>query len=169
LISGHFSSRQLETIFVTLLFMTYHLAELNVGRMRFPLTDARMAAFVEQLAPINALADGTPGFIWRLQSEAGDATALRPFPDDMMIVNFSVWETIDALFQYTYYSDHAKVFRDRKQWFEMMREHYLVMWWIPAGHIPTLVEAKERLEALRRDGPTAFAFNFKERFEAPSS
>lgn len=147
--------------------MTYHLAELNVGRMRFPLTDARMAGFVEQLAPINALADGTPGFLWRLQSEGGDATALRPFPDDMMIVNFSVWESIDALFQYTYYSNHAKVLRERKTWFEHMKEHYLVLWWIPAGHIPTLVEAKERLDALRRDGPTARAFNFKERFEAP--
>lgn len=147
--------------------MTYHLAELNVGRIRFSLTDERMQGFVSQLEPINALADGTPGFIWRLQSEAGDATALRPFPDDMMIVNFSVWETIDALFQYTYYSDHAKVFRNRKQWFETMSEHYFVMWWIPAGHIPTLTEAKERLDALRRDGPTAYAFNFKERFEAP--
>jgi Domain of unknown function (DUF3291) len=148
---------------------TYHLAEMNIGRMRFPIDDQRMAAFVEQLAPVNALADSTPGFVWRLQSEQGDATALHPFPDNMLIVNFSVWESLEALFQYTYYSDHAKVFRDRKQWFELMSEHYFVMWWVPAGIIPTLVEGKERLEALQRDGATPYAFTFKERFEAPTT
>jgi Domain of unknown function (DUF3291) len=147
--------------------MTYHLAELNIGKFRFPIDDPRMADFVNKLKPINALADGAHGFVWRLQDETGNSTAIRPFPDDMLAVNFSVWESIDALFQYTYYTYHAKVLRDRKAWFEHMTEHYFVMWWIPAGHIPTLVEAKERLETLRRDGPTAYAFNFKERFEAP--
>ncbi|MGL4611320.1 MAG: DUF3291 domain-containing protein [Trueperaceae bacterium] len=147
--------------------MVYHIAQLNIGRMLYPLSDERMQGFTSQLEPINKLADGTPGFVWRLQDETGDATALRPFPDDMMIVNFSVWESIDALFQYTYYSDHAKVFRERKQWFEGMKEHFLVMWWIPEGHHPTLTEAKERLEVLRRDGPTPYAFNFKQRFDAP--
>jgi Domain of unknown function (DUF3291) len=149
--------------------MAYHIAQLNIGRMRFPLTDPRMSAFVAQLVPINALADKTPGFVWRLQSEAGDATALRPFPDDMLIVNFSVWESIDALFQYTYYSDHAKVFRDRKLWFETMSEHHLVMWWLPSGTIPTVAAGKERLDALTRDGATPYAFTFKERFEAPKT
>jgi hypothetical protein len=149
--------------------MIYHLAELNIGRFRFPIADPRMADFVRQLEPINALADGAPGFVWRLQDETGNATAIRPFPDDMVAVNFSVWESIEALFQYTYYSDHAKVLRERKAWFEHMKEHYLVLWWVPAGHIPTLTEAKERLDALRRDGPTPYAFNFKERFEAPES
>jgi hypothetical protein len=147
--------------------MTYYIAQLNIGKFRFPTTDPRMAGFMNQLKPINALADGTPGFVWRLQDDSGDATAIRPFPDDMVAVNFSVWETIDALFNYVYYSDHAKVLRERKQWFEHMTEHYMVMWWIPAGHTPTLLEAKERLEALRRDGPTPFAFTFKQRFEAP--
>jgi hypothetical protein len=149
--------------------MIYHLAELNIGRFRFPIADPRMADFVRQLEPINALADRAPGFVWRLQDETGNATAIRPFPDDMVAVNFSVWESIEALFQYTYYSDHAKVLRERKAWFEHMKEHYLVLWWVPAGHIPTLTEAKERLDALRRDGPTPYAFNFKERFEAPES
>jgi hypothetical protein len=147
--------------------MTYHIAQLNIGKFRFPTTDPRMAGFMNQLKPINALADNTPGFVWRLQDESGDATAIRPFPDDMVAVNFSVWENLDALFNYVYYSDHAKVLRERKQWFEHMTEHYMVMWWIPAGHTPTLIEAKERLEALRRDGPTPFAFTFKQRFEAP--
>jgi hypothetical protein len=149
--------------------MTYHIAQLNIGKFRFPTTDPRMAGFMDQLKPINALADNTPGFVWRLQDESGDATAIRPFPDDMIAVNFSVWENIEVLFNYVYYSDHAKVLRERKEWFEHMTEHYMVMWWIPAGHTPTLVEAKERLEALRRDGPTPFAFTFKQRFEAPTT
>jgi hypothetical protein len=149
--------------------MAYHLAQLNIGRFRFPTHDPRMAGFMNQLKPINALADNTPGFVWRLQDETGDATSFRPFPDDMLAVNFSVWESIEALFHYTYYSDHVKVLRERKAWFEHMTEHYMVLWWIPAGRIPTLEEAKERLDALRRDGPTAYAFNFKERFEAPES
>lgn len=147
--------------------MTYHIAELNIGKFRFPIDDSRMAGFVSQLEAINALADNAPGFVWRLQDETGNATAIRPFPDDMLAVNFSVWESIEALFQYTYSSDHVKLLRSRKEWFEHMTEHYFCMWWIPAGHIPTLTEAKERLEAIRRDGPTAYAFNFKERFEAP--
>jgi hypothetical protein len=81
--------------------MIYHLAELNIGRFRFPIADPRMADFVRQLEPINALADRAPGFVWRLQDETGNATAIRPFPDDMVAVNFSVWESIEALFQYT--------------------------------------------------------------------
>jgi hypothetical protein len=148
--------------------MTYHIAQLNIGKFRFPTSDPRMAGFMDQLKPINALADGAPGFVWRLQDDSGDATAIRPFPDDMLAVNFSVWETTEALFDYVYYSDHARVLRERKQWFEHMTEHYMVMWWIPAGHLPTLSEAKERLEALRRDGPTPFAFTFKQRFEPPT-
>jgi Domain of unknown function (DUF3291) len=149
--------------------MAYHLAQLNIGKLRFPTDDPRVAGFMNQLKPINALADNTPGFVWRLQDDSGDATAIRPFPDDMLAVNFSVWENLEALFNYVYYSDHVKVLRDRKQWFEHMSEHYMVLWWIPAGHIPTLSEAKERLESLRRDGPTPFAFTFKERFESPQN
>jgi hypothetical protein len=148
--------------------MTYHIAQVNIGKFRFPTTDPRMAGFMDQLKPINALADNTPGFVWRLQDDSGDATAIRPFPDDMLAVNFSVWESIDALFQYVYYSDHAKVLRERKAWFEHMTEHYMVMWWIPAGYTPNLEDAKERLDALRRDGPTPFAFTFKQKFEAPT-
>lgn len=149
--------------------MTYHIAQVNIGKFRFPTSDSRMAGFVDQLKPINALADNTPGFVWRLQDESGDATAIRVFPDDMIAVNFSVWETIEALFNYVYYSDHANLLRERKQWFEHMTEHYMVMWWVPAGHVPTLSEAKERLDALRRDGPTSYAFTFKQRFEAPTT
>jgi hypothetical protein len=154
---------------VILKFMVYHLAQLNIGRFRFPTSDPRMAGFMNQLAAINALADATPGFVWRLQDATGNSTNFRPFPDDMMAVNMSVWESLEALHSYTYASDHVKVLRDRKQWFEHMSEHYMVLWWIPVGHIPTLEEAKERLEALRRDGPTAYAFTFKQRFDPPES
>ncbi len=149
--------------------MTYHIAQVNIGKFRFPTSDPRMAGFMDQLKPINALAEGTPGFVWRLQDETGDATAIRPFPDDMVAVNFSVWESIDTLFNYVYYSDHVKLLRERKQWFDHMTEHYMVLWWIPAGYLPTLQDAKDRLEALRRDGPTPYAFTFKEKFAAPTT
>jgi hypothetical protein len=149
--------------------MNYHLAEVNIARMLAPLESPIMAEFVAQLEPINKLADVAPGFIWRLQGDAGDATAIRAFEDDQIIVNMSVWEGIEALYNYTYYSDHVKVFRERKKWFEGVTDHTLVMWWIPTGHLPTVAEAKERLEALRRNGPTVQAFTFKERFEAPEN
>ncbi len=164
---GSLSSRQPSSHFVILHAMTYHLAEVNIARILAPLESPVMADFVAQLESINKLADNAPGFVWRLQGDAGDATSIRAFDDDKIIVNMSVWKTIDALFNYTYYSDHVKVFRERRKWFEQLTEHILVLWWVPAGHIPTTAEAKERLEALRRDGPTAFAFTFKERFEAP--
>jgi Domain of unknown function (DUF3291) len=147
--------------------MTYHLAQLNIAQMKEPLLSETMKGFVAQLGPINSLADTAPGFVWRLQSEAGDATVLRPFSDDMLIVNFSVWKDMEALYNYTYYSDHAKVFREHKTWFESMQEHHFVMWWIPVGHTPSLQEAKERLEMLRRDGPNVNAFTFKQQFEIP--
>ena len=147
--------------------MTYHLAQLNIGRMKEPLTSLVMKGFVDNLEPINALADKATGFVWRLQSDDGNSTSYRPFSDDMLIVNFSVWKDVQSLHDFTYHSDHAKIFRDRKQWFEVMQEAYLVMWWIPEGHTPSLQEAKERLEALRQDGPTPYAFTFKQRFEPP--
>lgn len=147
--------------------MNYQLAQLNIGRIKAQLDSEVMKGFVDRLDDINALADKSPGFIWRLQSEEGDATAFRPFPDDMLLVNMSVWQDVDALHNYTYHTAHAKLLRDRKEWFEHIQEAFMVLWWIPAGHIPNLQEAKERLDALRRDGPTAYAFTFKQRFEPP--
>jgi hypothetical protein len=147
--------------------MTYHLAQINIGKFRYPTDDPRMEGFMSQLETINKLAENTPGFIWRLQDESGNATAIRPFPEDMLAINFSIWKDIESLHQYTYFSDHAKIFKDRKQWFEVMQEAYMVLWWIPEGHTPSLQEAKERLDALRKDGPTAYAFTFKQRFKPP--
>ena len=146
----------------------YHLAQINIGRILAPLDDPLMAGFVEQLAPLNALADASPGFVWRLQDEAGDATSFHVFEDDRILLNMSVWERMEALQDYVYRSAHLGSLRDRKQWFEVPREPHMALWWVPAGHIPTPQEAKARLEHLRRHGPTPEAFTFKQVFPAPA-
>jgi hypothetical protein len=127
-----------------------------------------MAEFVAALDAINALADGSPGFAWRLQTEDGDATSIRPFDDELMIINMSVWESIDQLAEFVYRSGHVEVMRRRRQWFERMRL-YLALWWVPEGHAPTVAEARERLEHLQARGPSAYAFTFKQRFEPDHS
>ena len=142
----------------------HHLAQLNIARMLAPIDSPVMAEFVAQLDAINALADGSPGFVWRLKGAGNDATSLRPFPDDFIIVNMSVWESIDALKQYVYRSDHTKVLRERAKWFEKMGESHMVIWWVPAGHIPTVSEARERLMRLREHGESSEAFTFRSTF-----
>jgi heme-degrading monooxygenase HmoA len=127
-----------------------------------------MAGFKAALEPINALADEAPGFVWRLRTEDGDATAIRPYEDERMMVNMSVWESIEALRAFVYTSGHTSVMRNRKRWFEKL-ETYLVLWWVPAAHEPTIEEAKERLEHLRRRGPTRYAFAFRASFPAPGA
>ena len=141
----------------------HHLGQLNVARMRAPLESPLMAAFVASLDEINRLADSAPGFIWRLQSDAGDATALRPIGDDML-VNMSVWSGPEALRDFVYRSAHAAVMRRRRDWFNRLAEAYMVLWWVPCGHVPTISEATERLSELRRLGPTRRAFTFRELF-----
>jgi len=147
----------------------FHLAQLNIGRLRGPLDSPELAGFVAALEPINALADHAPGFVWRLQTEDGDATAIRAFDDALMIVNMSVWESVEALAEFTYSGDHREVLRGRRQWFERMGEAYVVLWWIPAGTTPTVDEAKHRLEMLRRNGPTAAAFTLRSPFASPDA
>lgn len=146
--------------------MPYHLAQLNIARMLYPLDDPRMAGFVNQLDEINTLAEASDGFVWRFQSDAGNATEYRPFDDDFIIVNMSVWESVEALHNYTYKSGHAKVFKQRKQWFERT-EGYMVLWWLPAGDTPTVEQAKQRLNHLTQHGPTHHAFIFRQHFPAP--
>jgi hypothetical protein len=146
----------------------WHLAQINVARMRGPLDSSVMAAFAAQIPAINALAEASSGFVWRLQVPAGDATTLRVFPDPLLLVNLSVWETIDALRQYVYHAAHGAAFRDRAQWFEPIDEAHLALWWIRAGTEPTLEEASERLERIRSQGPTPEAFSFAQPFEAPA-
>jgi hypothetical protein len=139
----------------------YHIAQVNIGRIRAPLDDPLMTGFVNRLDEINALADGSPGFVWRLQTPEGNATYLRPFADDQMLLNMSVWESIEALKHYVYRTAHAELVRQRHEWFEKLSAVYLALWWVPAGHLPGIDEAKERLAHLEAHGPTQFAFTFK--------
>ena len=141
-----------------------HLAQINIGRLKAPIDHPSIAGFVARLADINALADRTPGFVWRLQTEEGNATSLRPFDDDRIALNMSVWESLEALRAYVYSSAHAEVMRQRRDWFEKFESVYLALWWIPAGHIPSIDEAKARLASLAEKGPTPFAFTFKTAF-----
>jgi heme-degrading monooxygenase HmoA len=147
----------------------YHVAQCNIARLRAPLDSPLLAEFMAALEPINHLADHTPGFVWRLQTDEGNATALRPFDDDMLIVNMSVWESVEALAEFTYGTEHRDVMRRRRQWFERLDDAYLVLWWLPAGTVPTVAEAKERLETLRRQGPSPEAFTFRSPFPPPSA
>jgi len=145
---------------------TYHIAQVNVGRVKAPLEDARMAGFVTRLDEVNALADHSPGFVWRLQTSEGNATYLRPYDDDRILVNMSVWETIEALKHYVYRTAHAELLRQRQEWFESFVGAYTALWWVPVGHIPGVDEAKKRLAHLEKHGPTQFAFTFKAIFQA---
>jgi len=146
--------------------MDHHLAQINIARLVAPIDDPRIAGFVSQLGPINALADGAPGFVWRLQSESGNATDV-PFSDDpFVIVNMSVWESIEALRDFTYSSKHIELFRDRAKWFEKMDKPHYCLWWVPLGHIPTLDEGRERLRHFQEHGATPHAFWFSQQFPA---
>ena len=148
---------------------TCELAQLNIGIIRGPMDSPLMAQFVANLERINQLAEGAPGFLWRLKTEAGDATAIRPFADERMLVNMSVWRDAEQLRRFVYQSAHLEIMRRRREWFERMAEAYLVLWWVPRGHRPTVAEAIERLGALRRHGPHARAFNFRALFPPPDA
>lgn len=140
------------------------LAQVNIGRMKAPLESPTMEGFVARLDEINALADRSPGFVWRLQTTEGNATYLRPYDDDRILFNMSVWETIDALRDYVYKSAHVELLRQRQEWFAAFGGMYLALWWVPAGHRPSVDEAKKRLAHLAANGPTPFAFTFREPF-----
>jgi len=142
----------------------WHLAQLNVGRMVAPLNAPEIDGFRAQLDPINALADADPGLVWRLQTEARNATDIRPTEDDLFLINLSVWRSIEALRAFTYTTAHVQVLRHRRSWFEQLAAAHLVLWWVPAGHIPSIDEALARLDRLRREGPTPAAFTFRTPF-----
>jgi hypothetical protein len=145
----------------------FHLAQLNIAEPKAPPESPLLADFMAALDPVNALADASPGFVWRLQTEEGNATAYRAFEDSLM-VNMSVWESVEALREFVYRNgDHVDVMRRRREWFEKMAELFVVLWWIPAGHIPSIPEAEERLTLLRAAGPTPDAFTFREHFPPP--
>ena len=138
-----------------------HLAQVNIARMKASLDSPVMAGFVARLDEINALADGSAGFVWRLQTPEGNATYLRPYDDERILFNLSVWESVEALKQYVYRTAHAELLRDRRSWFEQFESSYVALWWVPAGHIPEIEEAKARLAHLEQNGPSPFAFTFK--------
>jgi hypothetical protein len=145
----------------------FHLAQVNIARMRAPLDNPQMAAFVTALDPVNAIADASPGFVWRLQDEAGDATAIRPFDDPAMMINMSVWESVEALAAFVYrQGDHRAIMRRRVEFFTRP-EVSMALWWVAIGHRPTPAEALARLETLRRLGPSLEAFTFARPYPAP--
>src|SRR4029453_8761515 len=141
-----------------------HLAQVNVATLRAPLDGPELAGFVAGRGPINALAETRPGFVWRLQTEDGDATAIRPYDDDRIMVNLSVWESFKTLRGFVYSTRHLEVMRHRRAWFSRMADPYLALWWVPAGTIPTVAEAKRRLELLAHRGPGPDAFTFRSPF-----
>jgi len=147
----------------------YELAQLNIGIIKGPMDSPVMADFAANLERINALADRSTGFVWRLQTEDGDATSIRPFDDENLLINMSVRRDVESLNQYVYSSAHVEVMRRRKEWFERMKEAFLVLWWIPANHRPSIQEAIAKLEILRAKGPTADAFTFRRAFPPPDA
>ena len=137
--------------------------------MRGEIEDPVMSGFVERLESLNALADSSPGFVWRYQTDAGDATEVRVFEDELILFNMSVWESVEHLEDYVYRSNHVEALQKRAEWFERPSRGPLVLWWMPAGHIPSVEEAKERFDAFWCDGPSTFAFTFRDRFPPPGS
>lgn len=148
--------------------MSWHLAALNIARINAPTDHPDMAEFMEALDEINALADRSPGFVWRLQTEAGNATDVRAFDDPDLLLNLSVWTDVESLFDYTYRSDHTPYLRRRREWFHPVEGlPVLVLWWVPAGHVPSVDEATARLDDLATHGPSPSAFTFRHRFDPP--
>jgi hypothetical protein len=145
----------------------YQLAQINVAELKAPLDSPQLEDFVENLDRINALAEGSPGFVWRLKGDGNDATGLRPMGDNI-IVNYTIWRDVETLKQFVYGSAHVEILKRKREWFERMRLNY-VLWWVPAGHVPTVQEAVERLERLRAMGPTPDAFHFGAVYSPPDA
>ncbi|MBK8024330.1 MAG: DUF3291 domain-containing protein [Chloroflexi bacterium] len=143
----------------------HYLAELNIARLLAPMDDPQIADFKNALAEINGLAEVSPGFVWRLKDDSGNATGIQVYDDPLLIVNLTVWETVDDLFRYTYSSDHVDFFRRRGEWFGKLGTSSFALWWQPADSMPpALDDAKTRLDHLAAHGPTPYAFTFKKRF-----
>ena len=146
----------------------HQLAQLNIAHLLEPIDSPRLAPFVAALEEVNAVADAAPGFRWRLQTGSGNATDLRPW-GEQVIVNLSVWDSVQALRDYAYGPAHGAVLRRRRDWFVPLRGAHLVLWWVPAGHRPGLEEAGERLAQLEREGPSPAAFTLRDPFPASAS
>jgi len=145
----------------------YHLAQLNIAKLMAPIDSPQLSDFVANHDRINALAEDSPGFVWRLQTEDGDATSIDYFGSDQ-IVNLSLWDSVEALHYFVYRSAHVDIMRRKKEWFHKMGEAHMVLWWVPAGHILSVEEAAHKLNILREQGPTKAAFTFKKAFPSPN-
>lgn len=145
----------------------FHLAQVNVGRLKAPIDHPSIKDFADNLDRINALAESSPGFVWRLKGDGNNATDLAIGADPLFIPNMSVWADIPSLGAFVYRSDHVGVMRRRREWFEPM-DLFQALWWVPAGHEPTIEEALQKLELLRTHGPTPAAFTFKVPFPPPT-
>ena len=147
----------------------FHLAQINVGRLLAPVDDPRIGGFKDNLDRVNAIADATPGFIWRLVGEGNNATDLQPRPEDpLFAINMSVWSDLDALAGFVYRSDHRDIMRQRRAWFEPM-ETFMALWWVAAGHRPSPEEGLARLDLLAQMGPTPEAFSFRQPYPSPAN
>jgi hypothetical protein len=142
----------------------YHLAQVNVARAKAEMNTETMRGFMDQIDAMNALADTADGFIWRMVGDGGDYTSIRPFDDPLVIMNISLWRDVDSLKNYVYKTTHMDIVRARHAWFDKMSDIQQALWWIPAGQRPTALEAREKLELLRRLGATPEAFTFAQTF-----
>jgi len=153
--------------------VTHHLAQVNIGRLVAPTDSATLKDFMDGLDPVNALADAAPGFLWRLQTDDGNATAVEAFEWDTgtsagVIINMSVWSDVASLAEFVYNEEHRAFLRRRREWFQKMDEAYTALWWVPAGTIPSTDDAEDRIRHLRANGPTPHAFTLRDHFPAPS-
>jgi hypothetical protein len=147
----------------------YHLAEINIAKMKgVDINDPIMKEFVDNLDLVNTLAEKSEGFVWRLKDESSNATNLNPYNDEQIIVNVSVWENIETLEQYMYKTFHSEFLKRRKEWFLKFGKAHTAMWWIPAGQVPTLEEAVEKLDYLQQNGPSKLVFDLRNKFPAPT-
>ena len=144
--------------------MNYQLAQLNIGRIVGPIDSPVMAEFVANLDRINGIAEKSEGFVWRLKDESNNATSIKVYDDDFIIVNMSVWTDVDTLIHFVYMSEHVDILKRGKEWFSKLKDMHMALWYIPAGHIPTVEEAIQRLDYLRKNKETPYSFSFKKRF-----
>lgn len=145
----------------------YLLAQINIALMKAPLHDPVMAEFANALDEVNAIADQSPGFVWRLRDEGGNATNIRAFENPRILVNLSVWQSVESLKAYVYGSLHGDFFVQRRSWFERYQGAHFVMWWIPADHVPSVEEAREKLDHLQQYGDAETAFTFAKPYPQP--
>ncbi|WP_264566405.1 DUF3291 domain-containing protein [Flavobacterium sp. N3904] len=146
----------------------YQLAEINIARMKgVNIHDPIMKEFVDNLDKVNEIAEKSDGFVWRLKDEENNATNLNPYNDEQIIVNYSIWESIETLEHYMYKTFHSEFLKRRKEWFQTFGQVSTAMWWIKKREIPDLAEAMEKLDYLQKNGASEIVFNFKQKYPKP--